>query len=112
MVVAGEAMTKKKRPRNTYWLWPADNPEIPPSGDVAIREPQEGWSRAFYEAVLRPYFAMRGSYPRTARMHPSTVLAIAPAESVALVWWPVYEVRRYYAPARIILSDDAPRVPE
>jgi hypothetical protein len=89
-----------------------DKPEIPPSGDVVIREPKEGWSRAFYEAVLREYFAVRGTYPRTARMHPSTVLAVAPADSVAPVWWPIYEVRRHYAPARIILSDDPPQVME
>jgi hypothetical protein len=86
MAVAGETMTKKKRQSNTSWLWPADNPEIPPSGDVVIREPKEGWSRAFYEAVLAHYFAVRGTYPRTARMHPSTALAVAPAESVAPVW--------------------------
>jgi hypothetical protein len=112
MAVAGETMTKKKRQSNTSWLWPADNPEIPPSGDVVIREPKEGWSRAFYEAVLAHYFAVRGSYSRTARMHPSTALALAPDDSVAPVWWPIYEVRRHYAPARIILSDDSPQVLE
>ena len=50
-------------------------------------------------------------YPRTARMHPSTALAVASTERVAPVWWPVYEIRRHYAPARIVLSDDAPQVP-
>ena len=104
-------MTRKKRERTNNWLWrPADALEIPPAGDVVIREPKEGWSRAFYEAVLREYFAVRGAYPRTARLHPSTVLAVAPAESVAPVWWPIYEVRRHYAPARIILSNDPPQV--
>ena len=87
-------------------------PEIPPSGEVVIREPKEGWSHAFYEAVLAHFFAIRGTYPRTARMHPSTALAVAPAERVAPVWWPIYEVRRHYAPARIILSDDDPQVLE
>ena len=92
------------------WVWhPADKPEIPPSGDVVIREPREGWSLAFDSAVLRQYFAVRGAYPRTARMHPSTVLTLAPAEGVLPVSWPILEVRRHYAPARIILSDDEPQ---
>jgi len=95
------------RERPDHWRV-SDAPEILPSGDVVIREPREGWSRRYYEMVLRHYGAVRGSYPRTARMHPSTVLAVAPAESVAPLWWPVYEVRRHYAPARIILSDDEP----
>src|SRR5215210_4905234 len=95
-----------------FW-WPGtDVLEIPPTDDVVIREPKEGWSRAFYEAVLQHYFSVRGTYPRTARMHPSTALAVAPAERVAPVWWPIYEVRRHYAPARIILTDDPPQVLE
>jgi hypothetical protein len=116
MAVAGEAMTRKKRDRSDRsndWLWQrADKPAIPPSGDVEIREPPAGWSQGFYEAVVQHYFSVRGTYPRTARMHPSTALAVAPAESVAPLWWPVYEVRRHYAPTRIILSDDAPQLAE
>ncbi len=100
-------------PRPKHWLWrPEDKPEISPAGDVVIREPRAGWSPGFYEAVLQHYFAVRGTYPRTARMHPSTALAVAPADRVAPAWWPVYEVRRHYAPARIILSDDAPQLSE
>jgi len=99
--------------RNNDGVWrSADALEIPASGDVVVREPKEGWSRAFYEAVLAHYFAVRGTYPRTARMHPSSALAVAPAERVAPVWWPIYEVRRHYAPARIILTDDPPQVLE
>jgi hypothetical protein len=45
-------------------------------------------------------------------MHPSTTLAVAPTEGVLPVSWPILEVRRHYAPARIILSDDAPQVLE
>jgi hypothetical protein len=100
--------------RGNYWFWMRrleDKLQIPPSGDVVIREPKEGWSRAFYEAVLQHYFSVRGVYPRTARMHPSTALAVAPADRAAPVWWPVYDIRRYYAPARIVLSDDAPQAP-
>jgi hypothetical protein len=95
------------------WLWRrAVERQILHSGDVVIREPRDGWSLAFYTAVLRHYFGVRGAYPRTARMHPSTVLAIAPTEGVLPVSWPILEVRRHYAPARIILSDDEPLLPE
>ncbi len=94
------------------WLWRWEAPPIPPSGDVIIREPKQGWSPAFYEMVLQHYFSIRTAYPRTARMHPSTALAVAPAESASPIWWPVYEARRHYAPARIILSDDEPLNPE
>jgi hypothetical protein len=113
MAVAGEAMTRKNPDRYNVWMWqPAAAREIPPAGDVVIHEPKEGWTRAFYEAVLQHYFTIRGTYPRSARMHPSTALAVAPAESIAPVWWPIYEVRRHYAPARIILTDDPPQVLE
>ena len=95
--------------RDDVLWWPPKPREIPPSGDVVVREPKEGWSRAFYESVLQEYFAVRGAYPRTARMHPSTALRVAPAERAAPVWWPVYEIRRHYAPARIILTDDEPQ---
>ena len=86
-------------------------PEIPPTGDVVIQEPREGWSRAVYETAVWRYVTERGSYPRTARMHPNTLLAIAPAGGLLPVWWPVHEVRRHYAPERIILSDDEPQLP-
>jgi hypothetical protein len=103
-------MPSKNRDRFNDWLWrPARELRILPAGDVVVREPREGWSPAFYEAVLREYFAVRGTYPRTARMHPSTAIAVAPAERVAPLWWPVYEIRRHYAPARIVLTDDEPQ---
>ena len=98
--------------RNNYWFWMRrleDKLKIPPSGAVVIREPKEGWTPDFYDAVLQRYFAVRGAYPRTARMHPSTALVVAPADRAAPAWWPVYEIRRHYAPARIVLTDDEPR---
>ena len=95
--------------RNNDHLWrPVDALEMPPSGDVVIREPREGWSPAVYEAAVQRYFLVRGAHPRTARMHPSTAIAVAPADRVSPVGWPDYEVRRHYAPARIVLSDDVP----
>ena len=106
-------MTRKNPDRHNDWLWqPTAAREIPRAGDVVVREPREGWSHGFYEAVVRHYFAVRGTYPRAARMHPSTALAVAPTESAAPVWWPVYDIRRYYAPTRIILSDAEPQLPE
>jgi hypothetical protein len=113
MAVAGEAMTRKNPDRYNVWMWqPAAAREIPPAGDVVVREPKEGWSHAFYAAVVLHYFAVRGAYPRTARMHPSTALAVAPAERAAPVWWPVYDIRRHYASTRIILTEDAPQRPD
>jgi hypothetical protein len=95
--------------RNERHLWrPAGEVQISATGDVVVREPKEGWSPAFYQAVLAQYLAARGAYPRTARMHPSTALAVAPADRAAPEWWPIYEIRRHYAPARIILSEEAP----
>ena len=106
-------MPSQNRDRYNDWLQRAAE-ELPilPTGDVVIREPQEGWSLAFYTAVLRQYFAVRGAYPRTARMHPSTVLAIAPTDGALPVSWPILEVRRHYAPTPIILTDDPPQLPE
>ena len=94
-------------------LWrPAEPLKILPAGDAVIREPREGWSPSFYEAVLQQYVLVRGAYPRTVRMHPSTALAVAPADRATPPEWPVYEVRRHYAPARIILTDDEPLLSE
>jgi hypothetical protein len=112
MALAGEAMTRKNQARYHDRMWQrADEPEIPPAGDVVIREPKEGWSHGFYEAVAQHYVSVQGTSPRTARMHPSTALAVAPADRVSPVGWPVYEVRRHYAPTHIVLSDDS-QVPE
>ena len=84
-------------------LWrAADIPEIRPTGDVTLREPREGWSPAFYESVLQNYCAVRGSYPRTARMHPSTALRVAPADRVAPQAWPISDRRR---PDPVLRSD-------
>src|SRR5215217_20948 len=89
-----------------------EGPEIPLAGDVVVREPRAGWSAGFYEAVVQHYHSIRGTYPRTARMHPRTLLAIAPGEGTLPIRWPIHEVRRHSAPARIILSDDAPLLPD
>jgi hypothetical protein len=96
--------------KNSDRLWrSADELEIPPVGDVVLREPREGWSPEAYQTAVQRYVVARGAYPRTARMHPSTAIVVAPTDRVAPMEWPVYEVRRHYAPARIILSDDEPQ---
>jgi hypothetical protein len=51
------------------WLWVRRSGDrvkavvIPPTGDVVIREPTEGWSPRFSGAVLQHYFSVQGSYP-------------------------------------------------
>ena len=96
--------------RRAWRTW--EEPEVPLAGDVVVREPREGWSHGFYQAVLQHYVSVRGASPRTARIHPSTVLAVAPEDGRFPMWWPVFEVRRHYAPTRIILSGDAPPMQE
>ena len=101
-----------ERAQDNYWQRVTERPEILPSGDVTLREPREGWTYRSYAMAVEHYFFVRGTYPRTARMHPSTVRAVVPTDRVVPPEWPIYEVRRYYAPARIILSDDEPLLPE
>jgi hypothetical protein len=49
-----EAMTKRDEPRDPDQVWRAAGElQILPAGDVVVREPREGWSLAFYTAVLR-----------------------------------------------------------
>ena len=94
--------------RENGWEWP----EVPPSGDVVIEEPPAGWSREVYETAVWRYLVARGTYPRTARMHPDTLRVVAPASALLPVWWPIHEVGQHYAPERIILSDEMPQLPE
>ena len=101
-----------EREQDHYWQRVSERPEIRPSGDVTLREPRAGWSHRYYTMALGEYVAVRGAYPRTARMHPSTALAVVPADRVIPPEWPVYEVWRHYAPARIILTDDEPLLSE
>ena len=54
-------------PKQNDWFWlrrsghAAKAVEISPAGDVVIREPKEGWSPTFYEAVVQHYFSFRGT---------------------------------------------------
>jgi hypothetical protein len=89
-------------------MWGAEDiPAMGPSGDVVIGRPPSGWSFAFYEAVVQQYWRSRGHYPRTARMHRSTALAIASRSHPVL--WPTHELRTTYPVDRITLTDDASR---
>jgi hypothetical protein len=89
-------------------MWGAEHmPGIGSSGDATIRKPQAGWSFAFYEAVIQQYRMARGHYPRTAKMHPSTAVAIASRSRPRQ--WPTPEVRTAYPLDSITLTDDAPQ---
>src|SRR5829696_8178998 len=70
----------------------SDAPEILPSGDVVLREPQEGWLHRSYATAPGQSVVVRGAYPRTARMHPSTAIAVAPADRVIPLEWPISKV--------------------
>jgi hypothetical protein len=86
-------------------MWGAEDiPEMDPSGDVVIGKPPSGWSFAFYEAVVQQYRLTRGHYPRTARMHRSTAIAIASRSHPAQ--WPAHELRAATPVNRITLTDD------
>ena len=100
------------REQDNYWQRASERPKILPVGDVVLRVPRDGWSYRSYAMAAQQYFFVRGAYPRTARMHPSTATAVVPGDRVVPPEWPIYEVRRHYAPARIILSDDASLLPE
>ena len=84
-----------------------DIPEMGLSGEVVIRKPPRGWSFGFYEAVVQQYRRTRGHYPRVARMHRGTALAIASRSHPRQ--WPAHEIRTTYPVDRITLTDDDPR---
>lgn len=48
---------------------------MPKHARVFIREPREGWSRAFYERQIAQYAKDRGAAPRTVTLHPETMSA-------------------------------------
>ena len=43
---------------------------------VTIDEPEEGWSRAYYDERIAAYVAERGAPPKTATLHPETLAAL------------------------------------
>ena len=49
---------------------------IPPSGDVVIHAPPEGWSWLYYQRAIQEYTRARGRAPRWITMHPDTLDAL------------------------------------
>jgi hypothetical protein len=48
---------------------------MPAHARVTLPEPDEGWSRAFYEREIEQYTRDRGAPPRTITLHPETMVA-------------------------------------
>jgi hypothetical protein len=46
--------------------------EMPRHARVILREPDGGWTRAFYDQQILEYATARGAPPRTATLHPET----------------------------------------
>ena len=46
---------------------------MPPHARVVLLEPDEGWTRAFFDREMAQYACDRGAAPRTATLHPETM---------------------------------------
>lgn len=46
---------------------------MPPHARVVLLEPDEGWTRAFFDREMAQYAFDRGAAPRTATLHPETM---------------------------------------
>lgn len=57
---------------------------MPPHARITLLEPNEGWSRAFYEREIAQYTVDRGAAPRTVTLHPDTMAAFGFQESWTL----------------------------
>jgi hypothetical protein len=49
---------------------------MPAHARVTLLEPNNGWSRAFYEREIAQYTADRGAAPRTVTLHPETMVTL------------------------------------
>lgn len=49
---------------------------MPAHARVTLLEPNEGWSRPFYEREIAQYTVDRGAAPRTVTLHPDTMAAL------------------------------------
>jgi hypothetical protein len=50
--------------------------EMPRHARVVLLEPEVGWSRAFFDREMAQYAQDRGAPPRTATLHPDTMVAL------------------------------------
>jgi hypothetical protein len=49
--------------------------DMPPHARIMILEPDEGWTRTFYDRQIAQYARDRGAAPRTVTLHPETMAA-------------------------------------
>ena len=50
--------------------------DMPRHARIVIFEPDEGWSRMFFDRQIAQYALDRGAAPRTATLHPATMAAL------------------------------------
>lgn len=50
--------------------------DMPRHARITLLEPDEGWSRAFYDREIAQYARDRGAPPRTVTLHPETMTAL------------------------------------
>lgn len=49
---------------------------MPKHARVIINEPEEGWTRSFYDRQISQYENDRGAAPQTVTLHPETMAAL------------------------------------
>ena len=85
--------------------------EMPRHSRVMILEPDEGWTRAFYDCQIAQYALDRGAAPRTITLHPDTMSALGFSDSwvtataVELAPGPILVSSANYARDRITLFE-------
>lgn len=57
---------------------------MPAHARVTLLEPDDGWSRSFFEREIARYAADRGAAPRTVTLHPDTMAALGFEESTMM----------------------------
>lgn len=50
--------------------------QMPAHARVVLLEPDQGWTRAFFDREMAQYAHDRGAAPRTATLHPETMVAL------------------------------------
>jgi hypothetical protein len=58
--------------------------QMPAHARVTLLEPEDGWTRAFFDREMAQYALDRGAAPRTATLHPETMIALGFAGHWAL----------------------------
>ena len=55
--------------------------DMPRHARMTLLEPDEGWTRAFFEREMTQYARDRGAVPRTATLHPQTMATLGFCET-------------------------------